>query len=459
MVAWKFDLDYQSPVLRSYAVNNEFGAGLRISAIKNDAITKTYHYPIGKYLTEPVLYYFGNRVGDGVSGAKQEQCLVQISESKTPLSTFNGGYFVGYDWVEENIGGNDSPLQITHSFMNEPETEKFDDSFIESPVIINYTNGLPRTKVYRSGGQRLKTEIFDYSETCSDYIYAFIDRIGNYSTGNVLNYYYKVQWPQMCSKEEIWDYNDEDDEIGIVESYSYNSYGLLSKVSKTIDGDSYLTQVKYPFDFQNAVCNAMVNKNFFNEPMEILELKNGYVINGQKKEYVDTLDMFLVKAAYRLNVAQPLSLSTYQTAYYKFKTFDKYDGYGNLVQYTENGIPIVYIWGYGGQYPIAEIRNSRYPIVYSLLGGESAVLLFGNKSSLVESDVKAFFAPLSNGRLGSAHVSLYTHIPMIGVQSITTPLGYTTNYEYDLGNRLNSIKNTEGQILQRFTYHYWYKDD
>ena len=456
MADWKITLDYQSPIRKMRAYSLENGAGLRISKIRTDAVTRTYRYSAGTYLVEPILFYYGNRVGDGTVGSSREPCLVQVSESKSPLSTFNGGNYVGYDWVEENIEGDGNPSQIKHYFMNDQESEVFDDNFVESPVVINYTNGLPKKVEYRCDDQLMKTELFDYKETSGDYVYAFIDRVGNFSSANVLNYYYKVQWPQMCRKEETLYYDDSDYKIVMVENYSYNSYGLLSQISKTFDGDSYQTLLKYPFDIQNMVCKTMVRNNVLNEPMEILELKNGYVINGQKKECGDTLNMFLTKAMYRLSATQPLSQSSYSSAYYKFKTFDKYDKYGNLVQYTENGIPTVYIWGYGCQYPIAEVRNSYYNTVYSLLGGENAVLTFGNRLQLTDAEIKTFLSPISDGRLSSASVSIYAHNPLVGIQCITTPFGYSTSFGYDSGNRLNSVKNTEGQLLESFSYHYKY---
>lgn len=451
---WMIVLDYQSPIRKSRSLNAESGAGLRIAKIKSDAVTKTYSYSLGTYLTEPVLYYYGNRVGDGTTGATREQCLVQVSESKAPLSTFNGGYYVGYDWVEENVEGEDNPSQITHYFINEQENEMFDESFVESPVIINYTNGLPAKVEYRCADHLMKIEKYEYKETSSDYVYAFIDRVGDFSTGNVLNYYYKVQWPQISRKQEALTYNDGGDEISTVENFVYNSCGLLAQITKTLDGDNYQTLVRYPGDFQNTVCKAMVNKNVLNEPMEILGLKNGYVVNGQKKECIDTLGMFLPKAAYKLSVTQPLPLGTYQSSYYKVKTFGKYDEKGNLVQYTERGIPVVYVWGYGGQFPIAEIQNSCYSKVYSFLGGDDVVQRFGRILMPSANEVKTFLAPILNGRLSAASVSMYTHLPMVGIESITNPFGNTMNYGYDSGNRLNSIKNMDYQQLERFVYHY-----
>lgn len=167
------------------------------------SIYKTFHYSIGTHLTSPLLFYYGNRIGDGTTDSNRDPCLVQVSESKTPLSTFNNGNTVGYDWVEEDFVGNDNPSQITHYYKNEAETDVFDDNFVESPVIINYTNGLQTKIEFREDDELIKTELYDYSDTYSDFVYAFIDRNGHFGSDDVLNYYYRVRWPQKCHKEEI----------------------------------------------------------------------------------------------------------------------------------------------------------------------------------------------------------------------------------------------------------------
>lgn len=108
----------------------------------------------------------------------------------------------------------------------------------------------------------------------------------------------------------------------------------------------------------------------------------------------------------------------------------------------------------GGQFPIAEIQNSCYSKVYSFLGGDDVVQRFGRILMPSANEVKTFLAPILNGRLSAASVSMYTHLPMVGIESITNPFGNTMNYGYDSGNRLNLIKNMDYQQLERFVYHY-----
>ena len=51
-------------------------------------------------------------------------------------------------------------------------------------------------------------------------------------------------------------------------------------------------------------------------------------------------------------------------------------------------------------------------------------------------------------------VTTYTHIPLVGVSTITDPKGLKTTYEYDAFNRLKWVKDHEGNVLQKYCYNY-----
>lgn len=54
----------------------------------------------------------------------------------------------------------------------------------------------------------------------------------------------------------------------------------------------------------------------------------------------------------------------------------------------------------------------------------------------------------------NSRVTSYTHLPLIGVETVTGPDGRTTTYEYDERNRLHLVRNHEGNILNRYRYNY-----
>jgi len=56
--------------------------------------------------------------------------------------------------------------------------------------------------------------------------------------------------------------------------------------------------------------------------------------------------------------------------------------------------------------------------------------------------------------LPNAQVSTYTYDPLIGVTSITDPRGETIYYEYDNFNRLEHVKDAQGNILSKNKYNF-----
>ena len=55
--------------------------------------------------------------------------------------------------------------------------------------------------------------------------------------------------------------------------------------------------------------------------------------------------------------------------------------------------------------------------------------------------------------LGS-QMSTYTYSPLVGMTSKTDSKGMTEFYEYDSFQRLRFIKDSEGNIIKAFDYHY-----
>ncbi|WP_192085664.1 RHS repeat protein [Algoriphagus sp. Y33] len=53
-----------------------------------------------------------------------------------------------------------------------------------------------------------------------------------------------------------------------------------------------------------------------------------------------------------------------------------------------------------------------------------------------------------------AMMTSYTYEPLVGMTSKTDPRGYTLIYEYDSANRLKTVKNEDGHILEHYEYNY-----
>lgn len=129
--------------------------------------------------------------------------------------------------------------------------------------------------------------------------------------------------------------------------------------------------------------------------------------------------------------------------------YNQYDEYGNPIEIQqEGGITIVYIWGYNKTLPIAKIENATYAEVQAYESNLQNISNTGTEANLI--------AALNNLRtaLPNAMVSTYTHKPLIGISTATDPKGDTQLYFYDNFNRLQFVKDAQGNILSENEYHY-----
>lgn len=125
----------------------------------------------------------------------------------------------------------------------------------------------------------------------------------------------------------------------------------------------------------------------------------------------------------------------------------RYDAKGNITQIAKkDGAPISYVWGYDQKYPVAEVINATRAQIEAL-GGFGAGFHAG---------AGGLTAGQENALRGMSNVMVttYTYIPLVGVNSITDPKGYTTYYEYDAYNRLEFIKDADGNLVQQNKYNY-----
>lgn len=114
----------------------------------------------------------------------------------------------------------------------------------------------------------------------------------------------------------------------------------------------------------------------------------------------------------------------------------------------ENGSSVVYLWGYNNSLPVAKIENLPYNSIPSNI--RNAVENANTEASLVTA-----LTNLRNSMTSSeVLVTTYTHIPLVGVKTITDPKGYTMTYHYDSFNRLEKVTDMQDNILSENEYHY-----
>lgn len=258
------------------------------------------------------------------------------------------------------------------------------------------------------------------------------------------------------------------------EVYSYNPQTLQLKEKRQVFPDAYelISTYTYPNDLAGSVYQEMTKKHILSPIIEEKYIKDGSLIGCKLNEYqidkktgfalpykthFSEINKILSQNTFTFN-GTDVNIKVYPSDNIEFR---KYDQYGNLIHSILNGaVNNVYLWGYGGQYPIAEISNATYEEVLSALGGKTpeAFSSSNNPDLLVVNSLR--------DQLPQAHLRTYKYVPGVGMSQQSTPSGYTIYYDYDSMRRLIRIylkeKNNDGiekvRTLKSFNYHY-YEDE
>ncbi|WP_443946607.1 hypothetical protein ACJVDH_05735 [Pedobacter sp. AW1-32] len=218
-------------------------------------------------------------------------------------------------------------------------------------------------------------------------------------------------------------------------------------------------------DSKGNISSTIIGYNEYLNPKEVVNL----IEAGSVKVTGGTYNVYradgLISTQNNLEIVEPIEWDAFSsTLYSPFKlddrykqraTYDLYDARGNVLQITDKkSIKISYIWSYNNTYPIAEIKNTDYATVESVLGGSAAVLNLSN-SVPTDTQIMSIGNTLRSApALKNAQITTYTYKPLVGMTSQTDPKGMTTYYEYDDFGRLKWIKDQDGNIVKENQYHY-----
>lgn len=130
-------------------------------------------------------------------------------------------------------------------------------------------------------------------------------------------------------------------------------------------------------------------------------------------------------------------------------SYEQYDENGNPLEISREGGPTaVYIWGYDNQYPVAKVEKASYNDAIGLIN-HSIINDVGTSEEVMLAELQK----LRDG-LPEAMITSFTYKPLLGVTSITDPKGEKFTYHYDSFNRLQFIKDSEGNIVKEHQYKY-----
>lgn len=257
------------------------------------------------------------------------------------------------------------------------------------------------------------------------------------------------------SKSYVYDPADDSKYILTSTEYAYNEQNLSIKESTILSSKSDLIKnvYKYPHDFPGTEPYAtMVSRNILTPVVEEVNYKNTSILKSLRNEYgfwsgtawsSTSTPMVLPK-----NIWSKVATQTQEELRLKYS----YDTRGNISEASKNmDITHLYLWGYNGKYPVAEVIGSNYAAVSSIVTQNQIDIATGVNSN--DNNVRTLLNGLRTG-LPGAMVKTFTYKPLVGVTSETDPSGKTTYYEYDAMGRLSLIRDQNNAILSKICYNY-----
>lgn len=252
-----------------------------------------------------------------------------------------------------------------------------------------------------------------------------------------------------------------------------DAFGTINNNGSIFKKNEYMTEsvfnlgtfktFQYPFESNNSVNTAMVNKNILSIIGEKTEKTDGDPYDSYSTESISEKKLDY-QSIYNSSLGDYVILPKESFIRKGDNTFEKeflysnYDNKGNIVEYKkENGLPVSVLWGYKSTKPIAILEN----VAYLNIPNQTIENLL-NLSNL---DVDNGFGGVTENALRNALNSLrtsfpnamiktYTYDSLTGVTWHSDDKEHVTYFEYDDMLRLKTIRDKDGFLLKENQYKY-----
>ncbi|AZA52051.1 hypothetical protein EG348_03035 [Chryseobacterium sp. G0201] len=235
-------------------------------------------------------------------------------------------------------------------------------------------------------------------------------------------------------------------------------YQLTKKKTTTMDITPVVNETSYTYALEKGN-QLMIDKNMVGIPLETIETQTvGNITKTVDRE--ETIYPTSLPTTQAGNLVLPLSEKSYDTLNNTSSTditYDKFDDMGNIIQYTgKDGIPVTIIWGYDKIQPIAKIEGITYDQLMASVS-TTAIISASHDDASDPSKENLLLNALNDFRklsaLAGKKITTYTFDPLIGVTTITSPLGVRETFVYDSAGRLRDGnirgKNNAGTYVQK----------
>lgn len=418
------------------------------------------------------IYSFSKKTPFPVSNIVESWSLGDVSCENSTKNKFVGVNSGNKNKPYYNIYEGSADLKSVKTFSSDNELlrlELYDYERLSAFDLVNPSDYLVHgLKLYPialdfGGNWQIKNEWKDclFAPCTNAYEYLLLDFYGySYHTGH----------KRLESKKTIDYFNGTPVEKEYTYSYSDNKSIYPSEEAETLNkGLIKKTVYKYPEDILSKPhMQDLIDENRTASPVIVETYQKNGGLNDVKlseqeiiyEKDASTGHITLPKYIFSNKGADDIDSNI--TSEDLNITYNLYDANGNLLEYTlANGEPVLIIWGYNNQYPIAKIENATYTSFKPntiTIGQQAliddAVTVSNNETTVATEDHLREKQQLLREGLPNAMVTTYTYDPLIGITSSTDPKGYTMYYHYDKFNRLQFVKDANGKVLSKNEYHF-----
>ena len=326
-----------------------------------------------------------------------------------------------------------------------------------------------------------------YNKNVGDTIYdlSSVDHL------NVIKYKDLSSWHYLDSTSTTqYDQNGENPVITSANYYFDNPGHLLltRQITKDSEGKLLETKLSYPMDYdplsRSKVLDTLISRHIINPVIEQIKIVDGKIVSAQaikyKHETGDGKNFIVPGDHFLLEINNPIDTANFTgstdgttfTPYKKQASYHDYDDNGNILEFSkENDIHTAFIWSYNGTYPVVKGENIDHATLNKAVKAAVASLS-GNYQDLNDlmdamtgemnggpSNLRHIWKDFNeslrnNTSLSNAMITTFTYDPLIGMTSQTDPVGKAAYFEYDDFGRLESVKDSNEEIVKTYEYNY-----
>jgi len=348
---------------------------------------------------------------------------------------------------------------------------RFDYQYIDRGWTRGYTNSIKVYKKINGLFSLVKHTVYDYTTFQKQKNVVGFKSFANFNTSTKAFAHQGMYWCVLFDNaNDGFQYTDISMETGIVKltevrdtsyldntkvtqvtKHFYNNLNKQYEVTATYQTNSNGTTskrwFKYPNDLAVAPYTSMVNRNMLSQVIVTTDSVDNKFIQESETVYTSLSGPFTNPLIIPSNTTVRRGTSAKETDF----TFHNYDIYGNiqyLSKYTAD--PVVYLWGYNYQYPVAEIKGATFSDV-TIYISSSTLNTIAAKNEPSSSDWDLINGLRSS--LPKALVTTFTYQPLVGMRTMTDPRNVVTQYDYDPFGRLKKVTRA-GRVVDEYTYNY-----